>query len=99
MTGLEDLAAKLAAIEDRMARLEGGTPPNIPDGHVVEFTPSRRPKFFYSSGALMCNQEIPGLTQDLGEPATQGTLTSHYNGRWFVCEGLDVLAAATIAGC
>lgn len=52
-----------------------------------------KPVFFYhSSGALMCDRVIPGLTQTLNSEGA-----AFYGGENFVCETITLPAAKRIA--
>ncbi len=48
----------------------------------------------YNSGALLSDEEVPGLTQDL-EPDNE--LRRIYGGRFMICESLGEEAARRIA--
>ena len=58
--------------------------------------------FFRCSGALMCDQAVEDLTQDL-EQQPEGNFTNRqetiafYGGRYFVCETITAAAARKIA--
>jgi len=53
---------------------------------------SDKPRFYWVSGALMCDREVQGLTQEL-----RGQDAAWYGGRHFVCETIGVGAARMIA--
>jgi hypothetical protein len=57
-------------------------------------------RFWRCNGALMCDELIDGVTQDLTKEPTAGDREAtmrYYGGRYFVCETITAPAAKIIA--